>query len=218
LASSQLPLIRSATRAAPTNPLNYRPILEGENPDYRRNRPIAILNCKDINAPADLARGAWCWVKMTEPTLEGLRQAFLDPGSRIRLATDPEPEEHVEFVGIAWETEGFLRGSRLHFNENLNVLIGGRGSGKSTVIESIRYVLGLEPVGADARKIHDGIVNGVLRSGTGTGRLLGNFPQALSHIALINSAFNLSEAAKPAMQRSDCAADNAKQRVDRLLA
>jgi GH15 family glucan-1,4-alpha-glucosidase len=38
-------------------------------------------------------------------------------------------------------------------------------------------------------------------------RLLGNFPQALSHIALINSAFNLSEAAKPAIQRSDCVAD-----------
>jgi GH15 family glucan-1,4-alpha-glucosidase len=36
-----------------------------------------------------------------------------------------------------------------------------------------------------------------------TSRLLGNFPQALSHIALINSAFNLNEVAKPAMQRSD---------------
>jgi GH15 family glucan-1,4-alpha-glucosidase len=36
-----------------------------------------------------------------------------------------------------------------------------------------------------------------------TGRLLGNFPQALSHIALVNSAFNLNEAAKPAKQRSD---------------
>ena len=35
----------------------------------------------------------------------------------------------------------------------------------------------------------------------GSGRLLGNFPQALSHIALINSAFNLNEAEKPAMQR-----------------
>jgi len=34
-----------------------------------------------------------------------------------------------------------------------------------------------------------------------TARLLGNFPQALSHIALINSAFNLNEAAKPAKQR-----------------
>jgi len=42
------------------------------------------------------------------------------------------------------------------------------------------------------------------------GRLLGNFPQALSHIALINSAFNLSEAAKPAMQRSAGPTDSGK--------
>ena len=36
-----------------------------------------------------------------------------------------------------------------------------------------------------------------------TAHLLGNFPQALSHIALVNSAFNLYEVAKPAMQRCD---------------
>ena len=35
------------------------------------------------------------------------------------------------------------------------------------------------------------------------GRLLGNFPQALSHIGLVNSAFNLHEVAKPAKQRSE---------------
>jgi len=38
------------------------------------------------------------------------------------------------------------------------------------------------------------------------GRLLGNFPQAFSHIALINSAFNLSRARKPAEQRTEQAA------------
>ena len=34
------------------------------------------------------------------------------------------------------------------------------------MIESIRYVLGLEPVTDDAKQIHDGIIKGVLRSGT----------------------------------------------------
>jgi GH15 family glucan-1,4-alpha-glucosidase len=39
-------------------------------------------------------------------------------------------------------------------------------------------------------------------------RHLGNFPQALSHIALVNSAFNLHEPAKPAAQRSDSLIDH----------
>jgi GH15 family glucan-1,4-alpha-glucosidase len=33
-------------------------------------------------------------------------------------------------------------------------------------------------------------------------RLVGNFPQAVSHIALVNSAHNLARATKPAQQRA----------------
>jgi GH15 family glucan-1,4-alpha-glucosidase len=40
-------------------------------------------------------------------------------------------------------------------------------------------------------------------------RLLGNFPQAFSHIALINTAFNLTRAEKPAVQRADLPRDTA---------
>ena len=36
-----------------------------------------------------------------------------------------------------------------------------------------------------------------------SGRQLGNFPQAFSHVALVNTAMNLSQHAKPAEQRSD---------------
>ena len=35
------------------------------------------------------------------------------------------------------------------------------------------------------------------------GRLQGNFPQAFSHVALINTAFNLTRAEKPSQQRAD---------------
>ena len=42
---------------------------------------------------------------------------------------------------------------------------------------------------------------------SGAGRQTGNFPQALTHIALINTAHNLSDAKKPkekpAVQRSE---------------
>ena len=102
---------------------------------------------------------------MSDVSIEGLRQAFLDPGSRIRLASDPPLEEHAELMSLSWEG-GFLDGTAFRFNPNLNVLIGGRGAGKSTIVESLRYVLGLEPVGEEARKARDGIVRHVLRSGT----------------------------------------------------
>ena len=39
-------------------------------------------------------------------------------------------------------------------------------------------------------------------------QLLGNFPQAFSHVALLNSAFNLTRASKPAEQRSTGRADH----------
>jgi len=153
-------------------PDDKRPILKNQNADYKRELcpdatcALAIVNAGDVSKPEDLELAtSTCWVKMTEPSLEGLRQAFLDPVSRIRLASDPVPEAHAEFVALAWQG-GFLDGRAVSFNENLNVLIGGRGTGKSTVVESLRYVLGLEPLGEDAKKAYDGIVRHVLKSGT----------------------------------------------------
>lgn len=147
-------------------PDNIRPIIENKNPEYLRDRPIAIINAQDVSSPEDFSKaGSSCWIKMSNVTLEGLRQAFLDPLSRIRLDSDPAPEEHTEFIALSWQG-GFLDGAAVHLNENLNVLIGGRGTGKSTVVESVRYVLGLEPLGEEALKVHGGIIRQVLRSGT----------------------------------------------------
>lgn len=143
-----------------------RSILKNEDIAHRRERSIAILNAQDVNSPEDLSKpGATCMIKMAEVSKEGLRQAFLDSESRIRLNSDPVPEEHAEFVIMKWEG-GFLDGVGIHFNENLNVLIGGRGTGKSTIVESIRYVLNIEPIGEEAKKAHEGIIRQVLGSGT----------------------------------------------------
>ena len=153
-------------------PNSVRPIVENNNPDYCRTlavgekQAVAVVNAKDVARPQDLDdQSATCWIKMSEVTIEGLRQAFLDPDSRIRLNSDPELEEHAELWALAWEG-GFLDGASIHFNPNLNVLVGGRGAGKSTVIESLRYVLNLEPIGEDAHRAHTEMVRHVIRSGT----------------------------------------------------
>ncbi len=147
-------------------PENLQPILKNSDGQHRRARKIAVINSQDVNDPNDLVKpGSSCLIKMSNISVEALRQAFLDPESRIRLNSDSEPEPHAEFLCMGWEG-GFLDGTRLHFNENLNVLVGGRGTGKSTIIESLRYVLSLNPLGEDASTAHDGVVRHVLKSGT----------------------------------------------------
>ena len=152
--------------------VDIRSIVRNRNPDYARayapeaDLAIAVVNAMDVASPDDLADpSATCWIKMSEISIEGLRQAFLDPGSRIRLHSEPLPEERSELVAMGWQG-GFLDGAAIHFNSNLNVLVGGRGAGKSTVIESLRHVLGLDPLGEEAQTIHTGILRNVLRSGT----------------------------------------------------
>jgi AAA domain/PHP domain len=156
-------------------PREKQQIVENRDVNYKRTAPadddlaVAVVNAKDVTKAVDLDdRAATCWIKMSEVGIEGLRQAFLDPGSRIRL--NPKEgvtqfDHHAEVLSLGWEG-GFLDGVELGFNPNLNVLIGGRGTGKSTILESIRYVLGLVPIGDEARRAHDGVVKHVLKNGT----------------------------------------------------
>ena len=147
-------------------PQEFKQILRNKNGDYKRARALAVVNASDVNDPEDLQReSASCFIKMSDVSVEGFRQAFLDPESRVRLHSDPSPEPHAELLAMTWEG-GFLRDTSVHFNGNLNAVIGGRGTGKSTMIESIRYVLDLDPLGEDARKAHEGVIRNVLKPGT----------------------------------------------------
>ena len=153
-------------------PPNLLEIVQNRNADYRRDRAagdrlaVAVLNAADVVTAADLDKpGATCRIRMSGVSVEGLRQAFLDPDSRIRLNSDPDPPERTELVGLKWEG-GFLDGVEIRFNPNLNVLVGGRGAGKSAVIESLRYALDLPCHARAAAAVHRGMVESVLRSGT----------------------------------------------------
>lgn len=171
-------------------PENLRPILENKNPEFKRSQPVAVINASDVGSATAIRRvGSSCWVKMSEFSIEGLRQAFLDPMSRIRLASDPVPDVHSEFLAMTWEG-GFLDGASIRFNENLNVLIGGRGTGKSTIVESMRYVLGLEPLGDEMGKVHTGIVRNVLRDGTKVSLLIRSHHPALAEYLVQRTAPN----------------------------
>lgn len=64
---------------------------------------------------------------------------------------------------------GFLDGAKLDFADGLNCIIGGRGTGKTTILEFIRYILGLMPDTSEAKpraRAIEGIIHGNLGSGT----------------------------------------------------
>lgn len=139
----------------------HREIIEGPSSDYDRAHDLAVLNAGDVNGGAAVGRPALTsWVKLSSRTAAGLDLAFRSPETRVRCE-DPRHTAHPRLVALAWDG-GFRDGMRLHLNEGLNVLIGGRGSGKSTVLESVRFVLGLQPLTERGRKQHREVVEDVL--------------------------------------------------------
>jgi ABC-type cobalamin/Fe3+-siderophores transport system ATPase subunit len=140
-------------------------ILLNKNPDYKREKKIAIINAKDVEDPETLRKeNATCLVKMTKPCFSSFKLAFSDPESRVRLNSEIKEKyysriESVRFVG------GFLDGIYINYSEHLNTLIGGRGTGKSTLIESIRYVLDVEPISKETKSQHLKVIKQNLGSG-----------------------------------------------------
>ncbi len=142
-------------------------ILANNDPAYKRDHPVAQLRAADLHDPSLVMKsGSSCWVKMSSETVDGLDVAFRSPETRVSL-TDPTEASHPVLVGMTWDG-GFLDGVRVRLNEAFNVLVGGRGSGKSTIIESLRYVFDVDPVGTMAKAEHEAMVKSRDVLGPGT--------------------------------------------------
>jgi energy-coupling factor transporter ATP-binding protein EcfA2 len=80
--------------------------------------------------------------KMDKPSFASLKIALEDSDARVRIEElIPQAVPHI--VGIAMEG-GFLDKQVIQFSRNLNCIIGGRGTGKSTTFESVRCLIGTE--------------------------------------------------------------------------
>jgi DNA repair ATPase RecN len=128
-----------------------RSVLEATEGKWKRSRPIAYIMSSDAKStlrdeagnPRPNSLGCRStWIKMSEPSIEALRQAFLDWRSRIRLGEeDPRIVRHDRIVSLSVENVAFLKNQEVVFSPHLNCIIGGRGSGKSSLFESIRFAV-----------------------------------------------------------------------------
>lgn len=132
----------------------YRSILEGRNKDWSRaGRQPAYVQSSDAKSLQANAEGhplqnalgyRYTWVKSSKPSISSLRQAFLDGKSRLRLqeARPSDEQTHPRIVFLKCRGFKFLADQEIYFSPNLNTLIGGRGTGKSTVLELLRFAFG----------------------------------------------------------------------------
>lgn len=94
-------------------------------------------DCKSIDDIG--SRNGETWLKIGDYTFEAIKYALLDYENRVRPAK-PLRYEHSYIKSIAFES-GTLDGQTINLSPELNTFIGIRGSGKSSILEAIRYVL-----------------------------------------------------------------------------
>ncbi len=136
----------------------YRKVLLNKEIEYKREQAITIINARDVEKPENLKDSkASCLIKMTKPGFDAFKLAFQDPESRVRLNSDVA-EKYYSRIKALSVTGGYLDGVHIDFSRHLNSVIGGRGTGKSTLLECIRYALEIEPIGKNALKQHKEII------------------------------------------------------------
>lgn len=118
-----------------------------EQATVRASQHWPLIMGSDPGTYADLGRRS-TWLKMAIPSLEGIRLALLDPQSRLRSGSSPAPGANHPFIQrLKVSNADFIDELEVNFSPNLNAIIGGRGTGKSTLLEFMRF--GLERLQED---------------------------------------------------------------------
>ncbi|GAB1453624.1 hypothetical protein MASR2M47_36800 [Draconibacterium sp.] len=104
------------------------------------------------------------FIKIGDFNFEALKYALTDFNYRVSLNTKPEIKNSY-IKSIVFEG-GLLEGTKIDFSPELNTLIGIRGSGKSSLLEVLRYVLGiLLPINAADPNYKNSLVTRSMGSG-----------------------------------------------------
>jgi ABC-type cobalamin/Fe3+-siderophores transport system ATPase subunit len=96
-----------------------------------------LILCSDNHDPRNYTTKENLWIK-SDPTFEGLQQLIYEPQERVSIQEN-KPEEKRGYYAIDSITlnEAGFWNQTIYFNENLNTIIGGRATGKSTLLSCL---------------------------------------------------------------------------------
>jgi len=114
-------------------------ILAGKNAEYGY-KTLGLFQTSDNRRNDFRELGtSTTWVKWAQPTAEALRQACLARESRISQSRPLTPRVAITSVNVS--NSAFLGPVVIELNSQCNAIIGGRGTGKSSILEYIRWGL-----------------------------------------------------------------------------
>lgn len=98
---------------------------------------LPIIMCSDNHNIREYATKEKMWIK-ADMTFEGLKQILFEPEERVRIQTAKPDEKDIYKVidRIKLDEKGFWQGE-IPLNSNLNTIIGGRSTGKSSLLKAI---------------------------------------------------------------------------------
>ncbi|MFB2650575.1 TrlF family AAA-like ATPase [Shewanella mangrovisoli] len=121
---------------------------------------LAKLQGSDAHECCRLGK-RYSWIKMSQPSIDGLKLALHDHGFCVDNCVDnpnATPDLFLKKLNISQMRHcGRISGKPAIFELHplFNAVIGGRGSGKSTFIESVRLALGRENEVAELEQIQE---------------------------------------------------------------
>ncbi len=128
-------------------------VLDGSDPNYCK-RKLGVYQSSDAHTLEEIG-SEYSYFKVDDNlTLEDIRQALIDRDTRIR-----QPHEFVEGsyprIDSISLTSGFLENQSIPFHMGLNSLLGAKGSGKSLVVEFLRFAFCQPPSNQDLLRDHN---------------------------------------------------------------
>jgi chromosome segregation protein len=135
----KMPCVGGYVDKAISTESGYQNKLNGGDVNYG-NKSIALISTSDNRYEDGREFGKYStWIKWAEPTAEAIKQACLAKESRISQVEPELPQIFIHSIDVT--TSKFLGTFNINLNRQYNALIGGRGTGKSTILEYLRWGL-----------------------------------------------------------------------------
>ena len=128
------------------NKLFYKNVIASQKSKMNNGREhlkkeLALIEGSDPKKIDEIGKGEKSYIKIGDYNFEAVKFALQDKEYRVKKEKPKTENSYIKSISF---TGGKLDGETIELSTSMNNFVGVRGSGKSSIIEAIRYGLNLE--------------------------------------------------------------------------